>query len=62
MTAKATVRRADGKEVPGSAMDARGARPSARKLANRLDHGFYRWVAIAAFAVVVVGCSSCRRV
>jgi hypothetical protein len=55
MTNEATVQRADGKHVSAGAVDARGARPSARMRGNRADHALYRWAAIAAFAVVVVG-------
>jgi len=55
MTAEATVRRTASDQEPDDALNARGARPSTRMLANRGDHSLYRWAAIAAFAVVVVG-------
>lgn len=55
MTNEATVQRADGVHVSADAVDARGARPPARMFANRADHALYRWAAIAAFTVVVVG-------
>jgi len=55
VTPEATVQRTDGEQVPADAVDARGVRPSARMLAHRVDHALYRWAAIAAFAVVVVG-------
>lgn len=55
MTAEATVRRTAADQGPGGALNARGAHPSTGMLANRGDHSLYRWAAIAAFAVVVVG-------
>ena len=55
MTDEATIRRTGVDRVSEDAVNARGARPSARMFVDRADHRLYRWVPIAAFAVVVVG-------
>jgi hypothetical protein len=55
VTDEAIIRRTGRDQVPDDAVNARGARPSARMVVNRADHRLYRWAPIAAFAVVVVG-------
>jgi hypothetical protein len=55
ITAGATVPRTGSDQLADDAPAAGGGRPSGGTFASPVDHGFYRWTAIAAFAVVVVG-------
>jgi hypothetical protein len=55
ITAGATVPRTGSDQLADDAPAAGGGRPSGGTFASPVDHGFYRWTAIAAFTVVVVG-------